>query len=65
MRAGYNSDAARDLNNVRDRIAEFKELMEGIIPSQTADKILPTRGMVITQMPGGIETESTGTILRL
>ena len=39
VRAGYNSDAERDLNNVRDRIAEFKELMEGIISSGTADKI--------------------------
>ena len=39
VRAGYSSDAARDLNNVQDRIAEFKELMEGIISSQTADKI--------------------------
>ena len=39
VRAGYNSDAARDLNNVRKHITEFKELMEGIISSQTADKI--------------------------
>ena len=39
VRAGYHSDAARDLNNIRDRIAEFKELMEGIISSGTADKL--------------------------